>query len=310
MRRDPRPPPPPRPCPLCGASTPAPWLVKQDLHLVRCPACDLAYADPLPPEAAPEHYDRLGRPYYLSPDKLQGDYASVRFNRELRLLRRHCPRGDVLDVGCSTGAFLHQLQRRFPGDYQATGIEVSTAALEHARSQGLQVIADSLLTHDFADRRFDAVTFWAVLEHLPDPAAFVRQAFASLKPGGRVLALVPNRRSLATRLLGSRYRYILPQHVNYFTAPTLAGLMTRNGGRIRNHGGSHFNPAVIWQDARRGTDAPVPDADRAALLKTTNRLKQSPWMRPARSALAALELALASLGLADNIWVVAEKPRS
>lgn len=277
---------------------------------MRCGACSMAYADPLPPESAPEHYDQLGRPYYLSPDKLEGDYASVRFERELRLFRRHCRGGDVLDVGCSTGAFLHRLDRCFPGAYRPTGIEVSSAALDHARRQGVDVVGDSLLTHDFGSRRFDAVTFWAVLEHLPQPAAFVRRALELMRPGGCILALVPNLASLAVRTLGTRYRYILPQHVNYFSRTTLASLLAREGGIVVHQGGSHFNPAVLWQDARRADDAPVPDAERAALLRTTTRLKQSPWMRPARWALGGLEWCLASVGLADNIWAVARKPSS
>ncbi len=301
-----------RPCPLCGHSppspSPSPWLRKQTLRLARCPACRLVYADPLPVESAPEHYDQLGRPYDLSADKLEGDFSSVRFERELRLLRRHCPRGAVLDVGCSTGAFLFQLRKRHPGAYQTTGIEVSSAALDHARRNGLEVIEDSLLTHDFGPRRFDAVTFWAVLEHLPEPGAFVRRAADLLNPGGLVFALVPNLESLAVRILGSKYRYILNQHVNYFASDTLAALLVRQGLDVVRTGGSHFNPAVLWQDWRRGTDSPVADADRAALLKRTTRLKESPWLRPARSALAGVERLLAWGGLADNIWVVGRKP--
>ncbi len=270
----------------------------------------MVYADPLPTESAPEHYDQLGRPYYLSADKLDGDFASVRFERELRLFRRHCAHGQVLDVGCSTGAFLFQLQQRFPGAYQPAGIEVSLAALDHARDRGLEVISDSLLTHDFGPRRFDAITFWAVLEHLPGPAAFVRRAMEILQPGGTVFALVPNLQSLAVRLLGARYRYILNQHVNYFTADTLASLLTRQGLEIVETGGSHFNPMVLWQDWRRGTDAPVPDADRAALLRRTTHLKQASWLRPAKWALHVTEQGLATAGLADNLWAVARKPSS
>ncbi len=267
----------------------------------------MVFADPLPPESAPEHYDQLGRPYYLSPDKLEGDFASVRFERELRLFRRHCASGGILDVGCSTGAFLHQLQHRFPGQYRPSGIEVSRAALDHARLHGLDVIGDSLLSHDFGDRRFHAVTFWAVLEHLPNPAAFLERAIHWLEPNGCLFSLVPNLRSLAVRCLGPRYRYILPQHVNYFTPASLSHLLTRQGLEVINSGGSHFNPAVLWQDWRRGTDAPVADADRAALLRKTTRLKQASWLRPVKWTLGAVERLLASAGLADNIWAVARK---
>jgi hypothetical protein len=67
---------------------------------------------------------------------------------------------------------------------------------------------------------------------------------------------------------------------------------------------------VLWQDWRRGTDAPVPDADRAALLKRTTHLKQAPWLRPAKWAMGVAEQGLATAGLADNLWAVARKPSS
>lgn len=298
-----------RPCPLCTATEPgSPWLRKGTLQLVRCPECLFVFADPLPPEADDRHYDQLGRPFYLSPDKLEGDYASVRFERELRLFRRFCRGGEVLDVGCSTGAFLHQLGRRFPGDYRTVGIEISGAAMDYARGQGIEVIGDSLLLHDFGVRRFDAITFWAVLEHLADPAAFLARAAELLRPGGHCFVLVPNLRSLACRLLGARYRYVLPQHINYFTTETLSRFVTSRAGlNPVAQGGSHFNPIVLAQDWRRGTTENVPDAERAALLARTTRLKRTAWLRPARLALGGLELFLATAGLADNIWAVSRK---
>ncbi len=298
----------PRPCPLCTSATSRPWLRKQSLQLVRCLHCDFTFASPLPPEADARHYDQLGRPFYLSPDKLAGDYAAVRFQRELRLLRRFCPEGDLLDVGCSTGAFLFQLHQRHAGQYRGTGIDVSRAALEYAASRGVEVLPHSFLDHDFGSRRFDAITFWAVVEHLPAPVAFLRRAAELLRPGGHCFVLVPNLDSLATRLLGARYRYILPQHVNYFTSATLVRLLESCGDlAVVAAGTSHFNPVVLWQDWRRGTDAEVPDADRAALLRRTTRLKQAAWATPARWALAGLEHALAAAGLADNLWAVARR---
>jgi 2-polyprenyl-3-methyl-5-hydroxy-6-metoxy-1,4-benzoquinol methylase len=267
----------------------------------------MVYLDPLPPEQGDAYYDQLGQPYYLSADKLAGDYAASRFDRECRVLRRHCPRGEVLDVGCGTGAFLWQLRQRFGGDYRGVGIEISRAALGYARSRGMEVYADSVLTHDFGDRHFAAVTFWAVLEHLEDPAAFVRRACALLSPGGVCIALVPNSLSLSMRLLGARYRYVLPQHLNYFALPDLRRLFSDAGLEIVATGASHFNPMVLWQDAwRHGSDF-VPDVERAALLRRTTGWKQTPWLRPAKLLHGIIERALALADLADNLWIVGRR---
>src|SRR6266511_1784744 len=89
-----------RACPVCGTAQALDWLVKIDLRLIRCSACSMIYANPVPANfASGAYYDAAGSEYYLSPAKLEGDYASVRFERELRLFREHGRRGSVLDVG-------------------------------------------------------------------------------------------------------------------------------------------------------------------------------------------------------------------
>src|SRR5262249_27058466 len=106
-----------RDCPVCGDRRGEAWLRKGELNLVRCHACSMVYANPVPTGfASGQFYADTGVDYYLSPAKLEGDYAAVRFDRELRLFRKYCPQGAVLDVGCSSGAFLYQLNRRFPGN--------------------------------------------------------------------------------------------------------------------------------------------------------------------------------------------------
>jgi 2-polyprenyl-3-methyl-5-hydroxy-6-metoxy-1,4-benzoquinol methylase len=283
-------------------------LDKDGLQLVRCAACSMIYANPIAAEfASGQYYDAAGAEYYLSPAKLESDYAPVRFERELRRFRKQCRRGAVLDVGCSSGAFLFQLGRRFPGDYSVAGMDASGPPLDYAASRAIRVIRGNFPEHDFGGETFDAVTFWAVLEHLPEPGRFMSQAASILNEGGHCFVLVPNLKSLAVRLLGRKYRYLLPQHVNYFTAATLQKLAAAERRfRVVSTGFSHFNPLVILQDWRR-SGAPVSDAERAKLLERTTAHKQNPAMKPLKLALAGLEAMLSRLGLADNIVLVLRK---
>jgi 2-polyprenyl-3-methyl-5-hydroxy-6-metoxy-1,4-benzoquinol methylase len=295
-----------RACPVCGTSLSQHYLRKLSLQLVRCQQCSMIYANPvLASLISGEFYEQSGESYYLSGPKLESDYANVRFDRELRLFRRHSPAGSVLDVGCSSGAFLYQLNRRFPGGYQILGTDVSGPALNHAESAGVPVIRGDFLGENLIGRNFDAVTFWAVLEHLVEPKTFLEKAWSLLNPGGLCFILVPNMDSLAARLLGERYRYILPQHVNYFTRPTLMRLVQPRFEVIECRT-AHFNPIVIWQDWRRGKE-PVSDGDRAALLKQTTAYKQNPILMPLRLLYGWTEQFLGFLGLADNLVVVLRK---
>jgi hypothetical protein len=157
---------------------------------------------------------------------------------------------------------------------------------------------------DFGGQQFQAVTFWAVMEHLMAPEAYLTRAVELLSAGGHVFILVPNLGSLAVRILGRRYRYLLPEHLNYFTRCTLDHLARKSPSLHPVASGSlHFNPIVILQDLFRRTDY-VSDADRSALLSRTTRYKRSRWLLPVRLAYRTIERCLGELGLADNLYLV------
>jgi 2-polyprenyl-3-methyl-5-hydroxy-6-metoxy-1,4-benzoquinol methylase len=295
-----------RDCPVCGGNDPAANLQKGELRLVRCRRCSMIYANPVPAEfASGQYYDQAGADYYLSPAKLESDYASVRFERELRIFRKHCQGGAVLDVGCSSGAFLFHLNQRFPDCYQILGTDVSGPPLDYAEGRGVAVLRGNFLEQDFRQKQFDAVTFWAVVEHLLEPKPFLTKAWSVLKPDGLCFVLVPNMNSLAARSLGARYRYIYPQHLNYFTKATLMKLVEPRFSVIEFRS-THFNPIVIWQDWRGG-GKDISNRERAALLQRTTSYKQNPLLGPAKALYKLAEKALGALTLADNLVVVLRK---
>src|SRR5580692_8329450 len=139
-----------RPCPVCGQPQAEFYLKKDGFQLQRCENCSMIYTNPVAADlASGEFYDQTGSGY-LSPEKLESDYSDVRFERELQLFRKYCSSGAVLDVGCSSGAFLYQLNKRFPGDYQILGTDASGPPLEHAAKMGVLVIKENFLTHSFS----------------------------------------------------------------------------------------------------------------------------------------------------------------
>ena len=295
-----------RDCPVCGRADAAAYLQKGELRLMRCRLCSMIYANPAPAEyASGQYYDQAGTDYYLSPAKLESDYAAVRFERELRLFRKHCPGGTVLDVGCSSGAFLFQLNQRFPGCYQILGTDVSGPPLDYAEARGVTVRRGNFLDLEFGPKQFDAVTFWAVVEHLLEPQSFLAKAGSVLKPDGLCFVLVPNMKSLAARILGARYRYLYPQHLNYFTSATLKKLVEPRFSVVAC-GSTHFNPIVIWQDWRGG-GKDISNRERAELLQRTTAYKQNPLLRPVKALYKLTERILGALNLADNLVVVLRK---
>ncbi len=300
-----------RSCPVCASNSNAKLFSKGDLTIVRCNDCFMIFANPIDEQfITGDFYDQLANPFYLSPDKLQSDYAPVRFDRELKLFRKFCHAGSILDVGCSTGAFLFQLKHRFGDAYQTLGVDVSGPAVDYAEQRGVNVLREPFLTANFNGGKFSAVTFWAVIEHLASPRDFLSKTSSILEPGGLCFILVPNFQSLAVRILGQKYRYIFPQHVNYFTPETLGQLVaTQSDFKIIYRGSMHFNPLVIYRDWKNPRDF-VPDEERAKLLKRTTAYKQNPLLKPVKLAMSVAEKILGALRLADNIVVVLKKEAS
>lgn len=98
----------------------------------------------------------------------------------------------VLDIGCGTGALGRHLKGK--GVAEVCGIELShTATLE-----AMQVL-DRVIEGDverielpFMPEHFDCIICADVLEHLIDPWAVMQKLYALLKPGGFIVASIPN----------------------------------------------------------------------------------------------------------------------
>ena len=173
-------------------------------------------------------------------DRVSDEYAGVRYQRASsvryhddtmsQLIELAPPRGSVLDAGCGTGAFLEFLRRNARWDGHYVGIDVSRGMLDHAaRRLGLASGDGSALVHlaqadacrlPFADDSFDVVYARALLHHLPDPIAGIREIRRVLKPGGVAAFLDPNKTIISElpRRLAQRTEHFDDDHKNFRAA--------------------------------------------------------------------------------------------
>lgn len=105
---------------------------------------------------------------------------------------RHVAPGRFIEVGAGTGELASLLARR---GWHGIAYELSSHSAEAAqrRNPGLDVRNANWLTAP-ADEPADLVISSMVIEHLPDDqeAAYLRRARSSLRPGGRLILLVPS----------------------------------------------------------------------------------------------------------------------
>ena len=99
---------------------------------------------------------------------------------------------DIIDVGCASGALGRALKAARPGT-RVRGVELVPAQAERARQvldDVFQGSADDPLPEHWPPA--DCVIFADVLEHLVDPWRTLRHYRKLLKPGGTIVASVPN----------------------------------------------------------------------------------------------------------------------
>jgi 2-polyprenyl-3-methyl-5-hydroxy-6-metoxy-1,4-benzoquinol methylase len=149
-------------------------------------------------------------------------------------------RGKLLDIGCFCGIFLDEAAKE---GWDCTGLEPLVMPAIHARSAyGLSVVTDTLRDGLFEPDSYDVVTAFQVLEHMVDVAGELAKISRILKPGGLFVAEVPNIDTLGVKLLGRRHRHFVMDHVNFFSARTLAMFMERYGFRVIGH---HYPKRVV-----------------------------------------------------------------
>lgn len=167
--------------------------------------------------------------------KPESEYFSGQRADVADLVPRDCKR--VLDVGCGFGGLGRTLLGR--GISHVSGVEINPeAASELSGVYANHWIGDVEQVAIPSDvEPFDCIVFADVLEHLRDPWGTLKRYQQWLKPGGYVVASIPNVRNIAliyNLILRGRWRYedsgLLDRtHLRFFTRGEIIDLFAGAG---------------------------------------------------------------------------------
>lgn len=95
----------------------------------------------------------------------------------------------ILDVGCGHGMMMAHLDKQ---GNDVRGIDIVARSLVHNAAQGLLVSAADARQIPFRDDTFDLVYSLGVIEHFTDTMGALQEKVRVCRPGGSVVAVVPN----------------------------------------------------------------------------------------------------------------------
>jgi len=140
--------------------------------------------------------------------------------------------GRLLDVGCAAGEFLAAMKT---SGWQVEGLDISLAMCEHVkREYGITCYNEAVNDISVPVNSFDVVTFWASMEHVPDPRGALRACKGILREHGLVVILVPNANSLEEKYL-SRWdenAIDVPRHLYHFSPAVMKRLLSAEGFEV------------------------------------------------------------------------------
>jgi len=176
-----------------------------------------------------------------------------RFIKDFKFVESLITPGRFLDIGAGMGYSLEVANRR---GWLATGLEPNSVLARHANSRGLNVI-NAYLSEEFSGE-YDFILIDNVLEHILQPADFLKIATHLLAPSGVMMVAVPPLDWLR-KLLGMsgyvRDHITVPQlnvfsevdeHVNIFSRKAMSRLIQNSGLRLLDvrfhHSPAYDNP--------------------------------------------------------------------
>jgi len=223
------------PCYLCGSNNATKRTGKvrdrDDIDILECDECGLVYLSKQDHLDA-DHYENLGMHDGETPD-IESWLRETQTDDERRyqFLKDKITNKTVLDFGCGVGGFLDKAKQSATS---VDGLELERALQPSFKQRGLHVFSrlDEAIQ---SGRRWDVVTAFHVVEHLPDPVSTIKELATLLSGGGEIIIEVPSSDdALLTLYENNSFQEFTywSQHLYLFNASTMRSLIDKAGLRL------------------------------------------------------------------------------
>lgn len=229
-------------CWLCGGSVHDLVVRTSAWDIRRCVSCGLR--------------TKVGGPAIRYEDLAEEEYAVFDYDRSKEVddlidcVERVVPfvEGmEILEIGCGTGALLHEFQTR---GARVSGFEPSTAAVARARSlYGITTVTNAPFLASTGRVPARIILLNDVIEHLEDCHALFSSIRAAMADEAVLLVKTGDCAALNASLYPGRWAYyLLEQHVTFYSERALRALCDRTGFRVAafRRNVHAFGGSAVW----------------------------------------------------------------
>lgn len=252
-------------CPICGSerkkmlfqqrfSTISDVSIIDGYSVVVCKDCGFGFANNIPEQAVFDAYYREMSKYeYQHRGGQESEDDLARFQAISDIIKQflHNTQARILEVGCATGRLLSLLKES--GYCNVLGLDPAPVCAEVAqRLYGIRVLTSTLSDVSAVKRPFDFLILVGVIEHIRNLVPALAKIRNILSAEGLMFVEVPDITQFA-RWPDAPFQQFSTEHVNFFSATSLANLMQLSG----------FVQVFCQQDTRKqshGTMMPVVSA--------------------------------------------------
>ncbi len=230
-------------CPICRSAEAECYGQWPIFSVLQCLQCGFRFIDTEAPD-----YPRDAQYHYDEPviGEIIPDQPHIR-RRVQHIMEYANPPALALDIGCGKGEVPMLLARQ---GFRAKGIDMKPRLVQHLQSHAPEVAWECAMVSDLAEagERFDVITLYHVLEHIPQPVEALEKIKGLARPGALIVIEVPNVAGLEARLRGQGWHYYKVDHVNYFRPQDLLSLARQLGLEpLTLRGFQHFShPQDVW----------------------------------------------------------------
>lgn len=148
----------------------------------------------------------------------------------LKLHKNSLQNKKVLDIGCGSGEFIAELQKR---GCEVWGVDFDNNLIKIANEKFNLKRVWAMSFNDFFQKsnlpRFDVITFFEVIEHLNNPLEFIKNVKKILEPTGKIILSTPSRERLLVNL--ARWDFP-PHHLTRWNREAISNLFQKVNFRI------------------------------------------------------------------------------